>query len=210
MIVLAGAELFTSNILIMTIGLLSRKVKLVECLKVILVSYLMNYLGTTIVCAFILLYGEFLQTSPFKEYIHNIGVSKVYDSSFGVLILKSIPANMLVCLAVMMATSADDVAGKILAIFLPISTFAAVGMEHVIANEFFVQAAIFIGAPVNYGAWLWRNFIPVTIGNTIGGLVLGLIYWYVYLAEENLGKNHPLITFKFCCRQNKEKDIEDP
>lgn len=181
-----------------------------DAFKILFISYVMNYLGTSIVCAFIVRYGDFLQTSPYIEYIHNIGISKVNNASFGILILKSIPANMLVGLAVIMATAADDVAGKILAIIAPISTFAVVGMEHLIANEFFVQTAIFIGAPVNYGTWLWKNFLSVTIGNTIGGAVLGLIYWYIHLSEESLGKNHPLITFNFCRRRKKEKDIEDP
>lgn len=46
-----------------------------------------------------------------------------------------------------MALAADDVGGKILAIFFPIMAFVAMGFDHVVANMFFIPAAIFAHVP---------------------------------------------------------------
>jgi formate/nitrite transporter FocA (FNT family) len=73
----------------------------------------------------------------------------------------------------------------------------AAGFEHSIANMYFIPLASFIaldqefvatiapGHPVPSVTWagfLLRNLLPVTIGNVIGGtLLVGLMYWFVYL-----------------------------
>jgi hypothetical protein len=49
-----------------------------------------------------------------------------------------------------MAMPAEDVAGKVLAIFFPIMAFVAMGFDHVVANMFFLPAAIFAGASYWY------------------------------------------------------------
>ena len=61
------------------------------------------------------------------------------------IFLRAVGCNWLVCLAVWMAFAAEDVAGKILAIFFPIMAFVAMGFDHVVANMFFLPAAIFAG-----------------------------------------------------------------
>ncbi|HYK74880.1 MAG TPA: formate/nitrite transporter family protein, partial [Pseudoneobacillus sp.] len=87
--------------------------------------------------------------------------------------------NWLVCLGVWLAYGADDIGGKILAIWFPIMGFVAIGFQHVVANMFVIPAAIFAG----HFTWVdyFANFVPVVIGNVIGGGVfVALIYWMVH------------------------------
>ena len=98
--------------------------------------------------------------------------------------------NILVCVAVWMGFAAKDAAGKILAIFLPIMVFVICGYEHSVANMYYIPSGLFamneygIAADgLNWGTFLIRNEIPVTLGNIIGGLFVGLMYWGIYLKK---------------------------
>ena len=76
--------------------------------------------------------------------------------------------NWLVCLAVWMALAAEDVAGKVLAIFFPIMAFVAMGFDHVVANMFFLPAAIFAGVDgIGWGDAL-HNWVFAFLGNLVG------------------------------------------
>ena len=79
------------------------------------------------------------------------------------------------------ATSTTSVAGKILAIFWPISTFVALGFEHSVANMYMIPAGWLAGSQaVTLGGYL-ANVLVVTAGNIVGGGVLvALVYWLVY------------------------------
>lgn len=182
-ILIAGAELFTSNVMYMTVGLLSGATKLLPSLKVVLTSYLTNYLGTVICAAFCIHFAELLNAEPYMHYIEKIAHSKFIAPQFGVLVLRAIPANMLVNLAVIMASASEDILGKLVAMYLPIFTFAVVGYEHVVANEFYAHLSMFndTNTHLAYGLWLWKSFIAVSIGNIIGGGLMGTVYWYCYM-----------------------------
>jgi len=114
---------------------------------------------------------------------------------FGEALFRAIGCNWLVCLAVWMALSARQTVGKIFAIFFPIMAFVAIGFEHCIANMYFIPTGIFlhnwagVAAPsgvdpssLGWGSFLYRNLLPVTIGNIIGGgFFVGMGYWGAYL-----------------------------
>lgn len=94
-----------------------------------------------------------------------------------------------------MALAAKQTVGKIFAIFFPIMGFVALGFEHSVANMYFIPTGIFlrslggVAAPagvaagvLNWGSFITRNLIPVTLGNIIGGAVfVGMSYWSAYL-----------------------------
>ena len=78
--------------------------------------------------------------------LEEIATLKGQEETEWQIFLRAVGCNWLVCLAVWMALAATDVAGKILAIFFPIMAFVAMGFDHVVANMFFLPAAIFTGA----------------------------------------------------------------
>jgi formate/nitrite transporter FocA (FNT family) len=93
--------------------------------------------------------------------------------------------NWLVCLAVWMSLAATTVSGKILAIFFPIMAFVAMGFDHVVANMFFLPAAIFAGVPgLSWGDVL-QNWLLAGIGNLLGAVIfVSTSYWYLFLKDQ--------------------------
>jgi|SRR5699024_1150276 len=90
--------------------------------------------------------------------------------------VSGVGCNWLVCLAVWMNFSAEDVAGKIFGIWFPIMAFVAIGFQHVVANMFVKSAAIFAGE----FTWLQflENTVAVFLGNAVGGAIfVGGFYW---------------------------------
>jgi hypothetical protein len=86
-----------------------------------------------------------------------------------------------VCLAVWLSLSAEQVSGKILAIFFPIMAFVAMGFDHVVANMFFLPAAIFAGVPELGWDDTLNNWLFAFLGNLVGAVVfVSTSYWYLY------------------------------
>jgi hypothetical protein len=59
--------------------------------------------------------------------------------------------------------------------------FVCLGLDHVVANMFFIPIAIFVGDPsISIGFYIWKSMIPTLIGNIIGGgFFVGAAYWYL-------------------------------
>ena len=116
--------------------------------------------------------------------------------SFGDAFLRGVFCNLLVCLAVWMAMAAKDAAGKVAALFFPIFLFVLCGFEHCIANMYYIPAGIFANAVPRYASmiaeaginvaaldfptFIVANLIPVTIGNIIGGALVGLVMYVTH------------------------------
>jgi formate transporter len=103
--------------------------------------------------------------------------------------VKGILCNWLVCLGVVMAMTSTSTVGKIVATWLPIFLFFALGFEHAVVNMFIIPTGMLLGAKVSVHDWWVWNQIPVTLGNLVGGFVFtGLALYVTYkpakLAEE--------------------------
>jgi formate transporter len=181
LVVIAGSELFTGNCLLPVISALNGKAKWGRTLMNWVLVYVGNFAGSLFV-AFVFAYaGKLLGKDPWLASAKSLAETKV-GLDWVVAFVRGIGCNWLVCLAVWMAISSDDIAGKILAIWFPIMAFVAIGFEHSIANMYFIPTGIFYGAKVTWGQFFWNNLIPVTLGNIIGGAgFVAIVYWYVYL-----------------------------
>jgi formate/nitrite transporter FocA (FNT family) len=103
------------------------------------------------------------------------------------IFLRAIGCNWLVCLAVWLGIAADDVAGKILGIFFPIMAFVAIGFDHVVANMFFLPAAIFAHVPGIGWGQAWHNWWLAFLGNLVGaGFFVSTIYWFLHIRGQQL------------------------
>lgn len=196
-VVIAGAELFTGNNL-MLMSVLDKKSPLGKMLFKWGVVYVANLVGS------IFLAYLYYKTNLWKMGDNmGVGVSALtlanskMNLTFIEALTRGILCNWLVCLAVWMATASRDVTGKMLACFFPIMAFVASGFEHSVANMYFIPMGLFLKSsgqinPVglNLTNLTWTNFflknlIPVTIGNIIGGaFFVGLLYWTVYVKGE--------------------------
>jgi formate transporter len=196
LVVVAGADLFTGNNLIV-MAWASRRVSTARLLRNWTLVYIGNFVGA-IGTAGILYVGKqyTFDKGAVGEQALSIAAGKT-SLGFVQAIALAAFCNALVCLAVWLAYSARTTADKILAIIFPISAFVASGFEHSVANMFFIPMGLFVKAnhafvaahqaPANlanltWSRFLWANLLPVTIGNVIGGaLMVGAVYWFVYL-----------------------------
>ena len=100
------------------------------------------------------------------------------STGFFLAFLRGMIANWLVCLGVTMALVSKSVPGKILACWLPITAFQSMGMEHIVVNMFLHTAGPLLGSGVSFGQVIVWNYIPVTLGNIIGGMVfIGMLFY---------------------------------
>lgn len=184
MVSLTGADLFTSNCAGFTYLILQKEIKLYSFFKILLLSYLFNFVGTQIV-AFLLSYNVgLLDYDPWKSYLHHYAEHKVFQDWITVFV-KAIGANWLVCLGMFMGYASKDIIGKCIGIWIPVMLFVTLGYEHSIANMFFIPASIYSGANISWTEFIVNNLIPATLGNFLGGmLMVGSTYWYLYLKDK--------------------------
>lgn len=192
--VIGGAELFTGNTSLVA-AWAEKKITGKKLLKNWTLVYFGNFAGA-IFMALVMVLGKQYSFGSDAVGINLLrSVSSKLHLGFFQAIALGIICNLLVCLAVWLATSTKDTAGKILAIILPITAFVAIGGEHSVANMYQLTAAYLIKTfdPVfvtglnitdlNWFSIIFHNLIPVTIGNIIGGAIIWLGYWKIYLKE---------------------------
>lgn len=203
LIVLLGGELFTGNCLI-SMAVYDKKAKLKGMIRNLTIVYISNFIGAALMAWMINNCGQLNFSDggagafTIKVALGKVGIDPMQAIVSGIL------CNVLVCLAIFMAATAKDVAGKCIAIFFPIFVFVISGFEHCVANMYYIPAGIFAAqnplyaakatelygitaeqlSGLNFGT-IFSNLIPVTIGNIIGGMVfVGLLYWYLYRKKE--------------------------
>jgi formate transporter len=202
LVVIAGAELFTGNNLIV-MAWASGKVTT----RALLLNWLIAFVGNCIgaVSTAVLMFYSTQHT--FGGGAVGLTALTTANTKAGLAFLQAlvlgIMCNALVCLAVWMCFSARTTIDRVVTIVPPITAFVAAGFEHSIANVYFIPMGLFIkeGAgdsfwnsigrtAADFPALTWTNFIfgnlvPVTIGNIIGGsLLVAAVYWFVYLRQE--------------------------
>lgn len=182
LIVVCGAELFTSDCSYMMSGLLEHKFGFLLVLRILLVSYFGNLAGCLVMTELITQADIFNETNI--QFIRSYALSKL-QHNFAVTLLKGILANWLVNLAVLMANGADDLISKFVGIWLPISAFISMGFEHCIANQFIIPLGIKVGAPITVHDFIVKNLIPATIGNVIGGMVFVSLLYFLCFGDIN-------------------------
>ena len=190
LVVIGGAELFTGNTL-MVMALAAGRIGLVDMLRAWIIVYAGNLVGAIGTALLVFLSGQYrFAAGAMGETYLAIAAAKSALPLVDLFFL-AILCNVLVCLAVWLTIGAHSTTDKILAVVLPIAAFVAAGFEHSVANMFFLPLAQMIAgnsegvtgefAAVGTVATL-RNLVVVTGGNIVGGGVLvGIVYWFVYL-----------------------------
>ena len=144
MIVLSGADLFTSNIMFMTTAFLHRRVSLWDVGKNWFVSFFGNLAGSLFFACIIIGYGGVFEETPvYKMAAVKLATEKAQQPEWQMIFLRAIGANWLVSFAVFVSISSREISGKIIAIWWPTATFVALALDHVIANMFFIPLSVY-------------------------------------------------------------------
>lgn len=126
----------------------------------------------------------FLESGSYLAALESATNSKLYGHTILQVFVRAIPCNMFVNMGIMMGIAGEDVISKIVGIWIPIAAFASVGMEHVIANIYYVHVGLFHGFG-DYGRWMYASFLPSLAGNIIGGVLMGVVYYICMLSQED-------------------------
>jgi formate/nitrite transporter len=190
MVVLMGAELFTGDCLV-CLGVLDKKQKLMSFVKILILVYIGNFLGASLIALLLSASGQWdYSQGMLGAYTIKVALGKV-NISFVQGIVSGILCNILVCAAVIMTFCAKDVSGKLWASFFVIMLFVVGGFEHCVANMYYIPAGLLASLnpeyvdlamstygfsaeymeTLNISNFLVSNLLPVTIGNIIGGAV---------------------------------------
>lgn len=197
LVIVGGAELFTGNNL-MVMAWASRRVRLREMLRAWGLVYVGNLLGSIALAALVFAAGTHGHGGGSVGLAALTGAHAKVSFSIPQALVHGVLANVLVCLAVWLCFGARTTTDKILAIVPPIAAFVAAGFEHSIANMYLLSFALLmkLGASGEYWQMIGKapamfpnltvgaaisNLVWVTIGNMIGGVLVGVTYWFVYL-----------------------------
>ena len=189
MIVIVGGELFTGNTMIF-MAVLQKEASFLQYVRNLTVVFISNLVGSLLVVFLTYFSGQWnYSDGGLGAYTIKIALGKV-NLGFGTAFTSGIMCNILVCVAVLMAIAAKDIAGKVWGIFFPIFAFVISGFEHCVANMYYIPAGMLAKTNpsyVNKAMELYgitaeklenlsvfgmiKNMIPVTLGNIVGGAI---------------------------------------
>lgn len=189
LVVIAGAELFTGNNLLV-MATVAGRIPARRFLQNLAVVYVANLAGAMGLAKVVALSGfTGIGEHAVARTVGRIAAAKC-ALPFDEALMRGVLCNVLVCLAVWLAMAGRSVTDKVLAVVPPVTAFVACGFEHSVANMFLIPLALFIdgaaaapGAASTPASWsgFAGNLIPVTLGNLLGGAgFVGLTYWAVY------------------------------
>jgi formate/nitrite transporter len=199
LVVIAGAELFTGNTLIV-MAWANRRISTARLLRNWTIVYAGNFVGAIATAALVYASGQWEANGTLTGGTALKLAQTKATLDFGHALALGVLCNVLVTLAVWLSFSARSNIDKVVGIVFPISAFVATGLEHSVANMYFVPLGLLIKGngearatsgltsesldQLTWSHFLVNNLLPVTIGNIVGGAVLVAgVYWFVYLRK---------------------------
>ena len=199
LVVVAGAELFTGNNLVV-MSLVDGHITFTQLLRNWGIVFVGNFVGAISIVVMVWL-GRGWELGGSEVGVSALSIAATKTAlPFGVVFVRGILCNVLVCLAVWLAMAGKTVVDKVFAIIFPIAAFVAAGFEHSIANMYFIPQGMLLKdepglaeaaqdaglKPEQLASLDWNgmvtNITAATLGNIVGGgLLVGLVYWFVYL-----------------------------
>jgi formate transporter len=190
LVLIAGSDLATGNMMLVPLGAMRGKISGGDVAKNLTLVLLGNLVGALFVAFFLAVQTKVIGDADSEgsalltfERLVSIAEGETEHTAWETF-LRGVGCNWLVCLAVWMSLAAQSVSGKILAVFFPVMAFVAMGFDHVVANMFFIPAAIFADVPgIGWGDSLW-NWLLAGLGNLVGAvLFVATSYWYLFLRD---------------------------
>ncbi len=198
-VMLTGTELFTGNVMI-AISVLNKSTTVTKMLRNWIIVYLGNFAGALFLAMCCAWFGQLdYSGGQLAVFTVRIAAAKCNMPMQNVFCM-GILCNILVCAGVLCSLSAKDTAGRILGAYIPVAFFVVCGFEHCVANMFYVPAGILAmrvpeyatlvseaginTANLTWASFLFRNLLPATLGNIIGGVAIGTTMWYSHISTK--------------------------
>lgn len=199
MVIIAGAELFTGNNLLV-MAWADRKIPFRAVVKNWIVVCLANFVGAAGLAVLVYLSRHTdMNGGSVGEAYMRIAAAKC-NLTFQQAFFSGMLCNILVCLAVWMSQAGRSVSDKMLVIIFPVSAFVAAGFEHSIANMYLIPVGLLVqwesATSTSSAAISWigfmQNLVPVILGNLAGGSgFVALFYYFIYGRDRNTRPDLP-------------------
>lgn len=176
LVIMAGAELFTGNNLVMSISTLNKETKANDLSRVWIISYIGNFVGSAFIAFLFVQSG--LASGSVLEFFNNVSIAKT-SNSISHLIFAGMLCNILVCLAVWSSIKLESETAKLIMIWWCLFAFITAGFEHSVANMTIFMVSLLSKSSAITVSAMGYNLLWVTVGNLIGGVLLGSIYFYI-------------------------------
>lgn len=193
LVLVAGSDLLTGNMMLVPLAAMRGRVGAADVVRNLTLVALGNLAGALLVAFFLAVQSGIIGDASAAasstagmtyERLSGIATGKAVDATAWQMFLRAVGCNWLVCLAVWMSLAATSVTGKIAAVFFPIMAFVAMGFDHVVANMFFLPAAMFAGVPDLGWGDVGLNLLLAGAGNLVGAVVfVASTYWFLYLKD---------------------------
>lgn len=200
MIILLGLELVTGNFATVPMAVMSRQTTLKKLFYNWTFAFIGNLIGSVFFGAMYYICmtkcGHTYDTDIAKKIIaiateKTLAYKQLGAMGIVVCFTKAILCNWMVTMGVVMGLVSSSTTGKIFAIWLPIFTFFALGLEHCVVNMFVIPTAMMLDAPISISDWWLWNQIPATIGNIVGGfLFTGVLLYLTHYKKTTPAQNH--------------------
>lgn len=184
-VVILGCELFNSNILFFSVGLIRGAVSIVDVAISLFVSWWLNLVANIFVCYVICYYSDVFGTESVVQGSRYLVEHKA-AFSFIQTFIKGIAGNFFVSMAIYLQIMAKPLHVRFFLMLLPVFTFVSIGFNHSVADMFIVVMGSINGANVSVATLAWKVLLPGALGNIIGGSFFGIVIpWYshIYLVE---------------------------
>jgi formate transporter len=192
LVLIAGSDLATGNMMLVPLSAMRGRISVADVARNLTLVLIGNLIGALFVAYFLAVQtgvighaGASGTAGLTYERLAAIASGKATVESHWQVFLRGVGCNWLVCLAVWMSLATKSVSGKVLVIFFPIMAFVAMGFDHVVANMFFLPAAIFADVPDLTWGDVGLNWLFAGLGNLVGAVVfVSTTYWYLFLRDQ--------------------------
>jgi len=193
-VTLTDSFLFTQDIATISLSVLLKRTPLLQGLKSLILTFMFNYVGSIIGAFFFGYACQFYEdlNDPVRTAILSLGTQKT-SLPLVALICRSMFCNWMVCLANFLQAKTDSIPGKVLCVVLPISTFAALGLEHSVVNMTILTLCLFLDGNVFSIGYYFRNIFVTAFGNMAGAILTMTLpaYYTLWLKERNEATSPP-------------------
>lgn len=177
-VLVAGAELATSAMMILTQGALRGVIAWGRAGVTLIACLVGNLVGAMLFAFLVHVSGVLAPGTPGGSVLAAMVEHKAHETSVQ-LVVRGILCNLLVCLAVWCAARLRSEGARIAVVFACVMVFITSGFEHVVANMTTFSLGLYGGLPGATVAEMARNIALVGLGNLVGGaLLVGAAYAY--------------------------------
>lgn len=185
LVVFAGAELSTGNMMTSVQGAITGQAGIVGGIIVILGSFVGNLVGSVLFAwlvheaGVLSIGGTPGHVAPGLAMLTSVVKTKAAESA-STLFFRGVLCNFLVCLAVWMSARTKSDGAKLVLIFWCLLAFVGSGFEHVVANMTVYSLGMFEHVKQAGVSAFAGNLLLVGLGNLVGGgLLVGAGYGFL-------------------------------